>query len=61
MRDDQLHLKGADVDTRFDIGWDPEDRNLNNTAGATAMSGLNVWPDEDKLGLSGFKQDVLDY
>jgi hypothetical protein len=44
----------------FDIGWE-EEGNKNTTEGATAMSGANVWPNEEKLSISGFKQDVLDY
>jgi isopenicillin N synthase-like dioxygenase len=57
----------GDLHEGFDLGWEePVHDETGNTKSSsqegTAMTGMNVWPDEKGLtSLKGFKEDVLKY
>jgi isopenicillin N synthase-like dioxygenase len=58
----------GDLHEGFDLGWEePVYDGTGNTNSSlqgegTAMTGMNVWPDEKRLtSLKGFQEDVLKY
>jgi isopenicillin N synthase-like dioxygenase len=58
----------GDLHEGFDLGWEEPahngtwDTKPSSEEEGTAMTGTNIWPDEERLtSLKGFKEDVLKY